>query len=102
MVKWYEAYADYNDTMARIESLVETVAQQTIGTTKVTFRGHDVDLKVPWKRVKLIAALEEKDLWTRDSDDLRKRLEERGVNRARTTPGAGSSTMRSATSSSPS
>jgi lysyl-tRNA synthetase class 2 len=79
MVEWYEAYADYNDTMARIESLVETVAQQTIGTTKVTFRGHDVDLKVPWKRVKLIAALEEKDLWTRDSDDLRKRLDERGV-----------------------
>jgi lysyl-tRNA synthetase class 2 len=79
MVEWYEAYADYNDTMARIEELVETVAQQTIGTTKVTFRGHDVDLKVPWKRVKLIEALEEKDLWTGDPDDLRKRLEERGV-----------------------
>jgi lysyl-tRNA synthetase, class II len=79
MVEWYEAYADYNDTMARIEELVETVAQQTIGTTKVTFRGHDVDLKVPWKRLELIQALEEKDLWTRDADDLRKRLDERGV-----------------------
>ena len=79
MVEWYEAYADYNDTMARIEELVETVAQQTIGTTKVTFRGHDIDLKVPWKRVKLVEALEEKGLWTRDADDLRKRLEERGV-----------------------
>jgi lysyl-tRNA synthetase, class II len=79
MVEWYEAYADYEDTMRRIEELVETVAQQTLGTTKVTFRGHEVDLEAPWKRLKLVDALDEKGLWTRDADDLRKRLEERGV-----------------------
>jgi lysyl-tRNA synthetase, class II len=79
MVEWYEAYADYGDTMARIEELVETVAQQTIGTTKVTFRGREIDLKAPWRRLKLVDALEEKSLWTREADDLRKRLEERGV-----------------------
>jgi len=79
MVEWYEAYADYNDTMARIEELVETVARETLGTTKVTFREHEVDLAAPWQRVKLIEALEERGLWTRDEDDLRKRLEERGV-----------------------
>jgi lysyl-tRNA synthetase, class II len=79
MIEWYEAYADYSDTMARIEELVETVAQQTIGTTKVTFRGHEIDLKAPWKRVKLVEALEEKELWSRDAEDLRKRLEERSV-----------------------
>jgi lysyl-tRNA synthetase, class II len=79
MVEWYEAYADYEDTMRRIEELVEAVAQQTIGTTKATFRGHEIDLKAPWKRVKLVDALEEKGLWTRDADDLRKQLEERSV-----------------------
>ena len=79
MVEWYEAYADYQDTMRRFEELVDTVARETIGTTKVTFRGHDVDLKAPWKRVKLVEALEERSLWTRDAKDLRKRLEERGV-----------------------
>ena len=79
MVEWYEAYADYEDTMRRIEEIVETVARETIGTTEVTFRGHDVDLKAPWKRVTLVDALEEKGLWTRDADDLRKRLEERKV-----------------------
>jgi lysyl-tRNA synthetase, class II len=79
MVEWYEAYADYSDTMARIEELVETVAHGTLGTTKMTFRGHDIDLKAPWKRLKLVDALEEKGLWTRDADDLRKRLEELGV-----------------------
>jgi lysyl-tRNA synthetase, class II len=79
MVEWYEAYADYEDTMRRIEELVETVAQQTLGTTEVKFRGHEIDLEAPWKRLKLVDALEEKRLWTRDAEDLRKRLEERGV-----------------------
>jgi len=79
MVEWYEAYADYNDTMARIEELVESVARESLGTTKVRFRENDVDLAVPWKRVKLIDALEERGLWARDEEDLRKRLEERGV-----------------------
>ena len=31
MLEWYEAYADYRDTMARIESLVERVAREAIG-----------------------------------------------------------------------
>jgi lysyl-tRNA synthetase class 2 len=79
MVEWYEAYADYTDTMARIEELVETVARETIGTTRVTFRGHEVDLKAPWRRLKLLEALEEQELWTRDEQELRRRLEERGV-----------------------
>ena len=82
MLEWYEAYADYEDTMARIEELVETVASETTGGTKVSFRGHEVDLKKPWRRVKLVAALEEHGLWTRDPDELRSRLEERGVDTA--------------------
>ena len=79
MVEWYEAYADYEDTMRRIEELVETAARETIGTTKVTFRGHEVDLAAPWKRVKLVEQLEERGLWTRDEDELRRLLDERGV-----------------------
>jgi lysyl-tRNA synthetase class 2 len=79
MVEWYEAYADYRDTMARIEGLIETVARETIGTTKVTFRGHEIDLKAPWQRVKLVEQLEARGLWTRDEDELRRLLQERGV-----------------------
>ena len=82
MVEWYEAYADYTDTMARIEELVETVARETVGTTQVTFRGHEVDLRAPWRRLKLLDALEEQGLWTREEDELRGRLEERGVDTA--------------------
>jgi len=79
MVEWYEAYADYRDTMARIEELVETVALETIGTTGVTFRGHEVNLKAPWRRLKLLDSLEERGLWTRDEADLRRRLEDRDI-----------------------
>ena len=35
MLEWYEAYADYRDTMARIEQLVERVAREVLGTTAV-------------------------------------------------------------------
>ena len=78
-LEWYEAYADYRDTMERIERLVEHLAQTINGTTKVSYRGHEVDLARPWRRVKLLDALEEHGLWTRDADDLRTRLEERGI-----------------------
>jgi lysyl-tRNA synthetase class 2 len=79
MVEWYEAYTDYRDQMERIEQLIETVARETTGGTMVTFRGHEVDLKAPWRRLKLIDALEEHRLWTRDADELRSRLNERDV-----------------------
>jgi len=79
MVEWYEAYADYQDTMRRIEELIETVATETIGTTKVTFRGQEIDLKAPWARVRLVEQLEERGLWTRDEDELRRLLQARGV-----------------------
>jgi lysyl-tRNA synthetase class 2 len=79
MLEWYEAYADYRDTMERIERLVERAARDTVGGTEVEFRGQDVELAAPWRRVRLIAALEEEGLWTRDEAELRRRLEERGT-----------------------
>jgi lysyl-tRNA synthetase class 2 len=78
MLEWYEAYADYRDTMARMEQLVATVALEVNGTTKVTFRGNEVDL-ASWRRLKLVDALGEHGLWTRDAEELRKRLTERDV-----------------------
>jgi lysyl-tRNA synthetase, class II len=79
MLEWYEAYADYQDTMERIEQLVSITAEEVLGTTKVTFRGEEIDFKPPWRRVKFADALAEHGLWTRDEDELRKRLQERNV-----------------------
>jgi lysyl-tRNA synthetase class 2 len=78
MLEWYEAYADYRDTMDRMERLVARVAGETLGTTRVSFRGHELDLG-SWRRVKLTDALAEHGLWTRDEQELRARLAEREV-----------------------
>jgi len=78
-LEWYEAYADYRDTMERTEALVSLAAETAIGTTKVSFRGHEVELAPPWQRVRFVDALESKDAWSRDPDDLRAKLDAAGV-----------------------
>ena len=82
MLEWYEAYADYRDTMERIEQLVPAVADEVLGTTLVGFRGHEIDLAGPWERLKLVDALQEHGVWTRDEAELRARLDERNVDTA--------------------
>ncbi len=79
MLEWYEAYADYNDTMERIEQLVSRTAQEVLGTTKVEFRGEEIDFAPPWQRIKFVEALEAHGLWSRDEDELRSRLQDRDV-----------------------
>jgi lysyl-tRNA synthetase class 2 len=78
MLEWYEAYADYKDTMDRMESVVARVAEETLGTTRVSFRGHELDLS-HWQRLRLVDALDGHGLWTRDEAELRARLKERDV-----------------------
>jgi lysyl-tRNA synthetase, class II len=78
MLEWYEAYADYRDTMARMEELVAAAAMAANGTTKTVFRGQEIDLG-SWRRIKLVDVIEEQGLWTRDDEDLRRRLGERDV-----------------------
>jgi lysyl-tRNA synthetase class 2 len=78
-LEWYEAYADYNDTMERTETLVERAAQESVGTTKVTFRGHEIELARPWRRVKFVEALEQQGAWSRDVGELRAKLDAAGV-----------------------
>ena len=79
MLEWYEAYADYSDTMERIEQLVSLTAVEVLGTTKVEFKGEEIDFSAPWRRVKFVDALAEQGLWTRDENELRRKLEEHNV-----------------------
>jgi lysyl-tRNA synthetase class 2 len=79
MLEWYEAYADYRDTMERMERLLEAVAQEVNGRTTTTFRGHELDLRAPWRRVRFTDALAEHGLWIREEAGLRAALVERGV-----------------------
>jgi lysyl-tRNA synthetase class 2 len=82
MLEWYEAYADYRDTMARISELVEGVAERVLGRSAVTFRGHEIELRRPWAELRFADALEAHGLWIRDAAGLRAALDAKGVDTA--------------------
>ena len=65
--------------MARIEDLIDTVAREVLGTTRVTFRNHEIDVAKPWRRVSLVDALAHEGVWSRDERELRTLLDRRGV-----------------------
>ncbi len=79
MLEWYEAYADYRATMDRIEECISSVAMETLGTTRVSFRGHEIDFGRRWRRVGFVETLEDRELWSRDEEELRGWLAKRGV-----------------------
>jgi lysyl-tRNA synthetase, class II len=81
-VEWYEAYADYRDTMERTEALV-LAAADAAGSRRVSFRGHEIDLSPPWERVRFVDALEHTGVWSRDERLLRSKLDAAGVDTSR-------------------
>ena len=56
-IEFYWAYADYNDVMELTEEMIRYVAQEVLGTLKIHFRGHDIDLTAPWPRRDLRQAI---------------------------------------------
>ncbi len=51
LLESYQTYADYNDIMTMVESLVSTVAMEVLGTTHVQYGDQLIDFAPPWKRV---------------------------------------------------
>ena len=58
-VEFYKAYIDYRGVMEITERLVAYVAEQVTGSTTITYQGHEIDLRPPWKRWKLRDAIRE-------------------------------------------
>lgn len=50
MLELYQAYADYSDMMALVESLVSYLALELHGTTSLRYGGRAIELGVPWRR----------------------------------------------------
>ena len=53
LLESYEAYADYNDVMQMVETMVSEISLEVLGTTKLNFGDNIIDLKPPWQRLSL-------------------------------------------------
>lgn len=58
-VELYVAYKDYNWMMAFTESMIEKVALELHGSTKIQVGEHLIDFKTPWKRIPLLDSISE-------------------------------------------
>lgn len=52
-VEFYCAYFDYLKVMDFVEEMLRYTAQQTLGTTKFTYNGIEIDFGKPWNRVNM-------------------------------------------------
>ncbi len=57
MMEIYEAYNDYKGMMELTEQLISTVAQEILGTTKISYQGTEIDLTPPWSRMTMCEAV---------------------------------------------
>ncbi len=82
MMEIYQAYVDYNEMMRLTENLFEYVAKKVNGTTKITIKGQEIDLKTPWKRMTMLEAIKKYaniDAEEMSWEELRDFMEENGV-----------------------
>ena len=56
-LEFYWAYADYNNLMDLTEEMIATVTQEVLGTTRITYQGHEIELAPPWRRITLRQAV---------------------------------------------
>jgi len=56
-LEFYMAYGDYIKIMELTEQMIAFTADQVLGTRRITFDGHEIDLNPPWRRLDLRQAL---------------------------------------------
>lgn len=56
-VEIYQAQADYMDMMVLTEDLIAFVAQNVLGTLKISYQGQELNLTTPWPRLTMIEAI---------------------------------------------
>ena len=57
LMELYQAYTDYNGMMELTENLYRYVANEVLGTTKITYNGVEMDLGKPFERITMVDAV---------------------------------------------
>ncbi|MDR8394128.1 lysine--tRNA ligase [Aliifodinibius sp. S!AR15-10] len=81
-VELYVAYKDYNWMMDFVEEMLEKVAIEMHGSTKVLVGDNEIDFKRPWPRIPMLEAIEDEtgyDLYQKDLDELEEIAEELNI-----------------------
>lgn len=57
LMELYQAYTDYNGMMDLTERMYRRVAEEVLGTTKIVYKGIEMDLGKPFERITMIDAV---------------------------------------------
>ena len=57
LMELYQAYTDYHGMMDLTENLYRFVAQEVLGTTKISYNGVEMDLGKPFERITMVDAV---------------------------------------------
>ncbi len=57
LMELYQAYTDYNGMMDLTERMYRHVAQEVLGTTKISYNGVEMDLGKPFERITMVDAV---------------------------------------------
>lgn len=57
LMELYQAYTDYHGMMDLTENLYRHVAQEVLGTTKIVYKGVEMDLGKPFERITMVDAV---------------------------------------------
>ncbi|MDP2729527.1 MAG: lysine--tRNA ligase [Dehalococcoidales bacterium] len=83
LLESYEAYADYNDVMKMLETMVSGICQQVLGTEEVKFGDDTISFKPPWQRRQLAEVVAEYSgidfRQSPSADLLRVKMKEKGM-----------------------
>ncbi|GIV10415.1 MAG: lysine--tRNA ligase [Fimbriimonadales bacterium] len=60
MLELYQAYANLEDIMDLVEAMFRQVAERVFGTTVFELHGVQVDFAQPWRRIRLMDAIQER------------------------------------------
>ena len=78
-VEAYVAYSDLHGMMDLIEGLFDSVANEVLGTTEITYQGTQLSLKAPFKRIHMVDAIKEAcgvDFWQEMTFEEAKKIAE--------------------------